>query len=175
MFDSPALVAFLTSVLMYLIAPIVTKLFDKWIGQKKENTDLDSELATASKDIATGSSTLIKDLRDQLNQQKEEIKTLKGKLESAEKETAKRIEETARHREETDAKIEALNRDYAAKAARMDEEIKLLRAQIAEGDKKYKSLKDYTIAVLTALKEKRPLPDPPPELGDSIRGWKWDR
>jgi chromosome segregation ATPase len=58
---------------------------------------------------------------------------------------------------------------------RLRGEVHQLRKQVAEGELRYKSLKGYALELLAALKEGKEPPSPPPDLSDSITGWKYPK
>jgi chromosome segregation ATPase len=58
---------------------------------------------------------------------------------------------------------------------RLRGEVHLLRKQVAEGELRYKALKGYALELLGALKEGKEPPSPPPDLSDSITGWKYPK
>jgi chromosome segregation ATPase len=156
-------------------------LFVQWRKSKSEvrvlNSQEKSNLADA---VETAAGTLVSALKfaaEERTNFEKRIDDLEADLERAREETKLRIEETHKHRTDTDAKIEALNREYLRETQKLRDEVQTLKNLVAEGEKKYKAAKQIIEQLVAALRDNKiDLPNLDlSDLGDSIHGLKWKK
>jgi chromosome segregation ATPase len=169
-------------ILYAVLGPIVAARFSK---TKKEK---DVDMATGYIRLIDMSAEQLEryiNLVKKLDQRQEELEKALGALEvensTLGRQRAERDDRILSLEEKNDAlhaAIAGLRKQIdidTAVTERLRGEVHQLRKQVAEGELRYKALKDYALALLSALKEGKDPPSPPPDLSDSITGWKWQK
>jgi predicted RNase H-like nuclease (RuvC/YqgF family) len=169
-------------VLSSILGPVITARFSKSRQQK------DAELARDYLSLVDMSADQLERRINLITKLDERI----GELEKKNREQERETERLTTEREERDHRIESLEESNEALQAgiaalkkqievdtlvteRLREEVQALRKQVAEGEIKYKALKDYTVQLIAAWRDGKEPPEMPRELSDSITGWKWNK
>jgi chromosome segregation ATPase len=172
--------AIIGGILQAILGPVIAARFSKSRAEK----DLD---------MSTGYIKLIDLSAEQLEKYLNLVTRLEvrtGEIEKAMRTLEVENTTLERQREERDDRILSLEeKNDALQAAiaglkkqieidtnvteRLRGEVHELRKQVAEGELRYKALKNYALDLLNALKNGKEPPAPPPDLSDSITGFKW--
>lgn len=164
------------------VLAIALKLIDAYSNRGKTRAD-------AAKTIVEGGAQAVNTMRELLNdydrindEQAAEIKELKERLKERDKLNAARDAQIAGLQAQiTDAddRNEALQAKLAGLQAQIDKDTREtaeLRLQVLAIEEKYKKQLRINVKLVKALEDaKIPLPDFNGDMGDSIRGLKWDK
>ena len=151
---------------------------DFYLRRQKAPSEKDANIASAVSNLSSALGLTSNELVESLT----EAAKLRDDLKAERLLTEKRILETAEHRirqekqiNDLKAQIEKLNRDYAQETQKLKDEIRILRGQVEESEKRYNAAKLIIERLVEALKhENITLPDLDlSNLTDSVRNWTW--
>jgi septal ring factor EnvC (AmiA/AmiB activator) len=169
-------------ILYAVLGPVVVSRFSK----TKKEKDLDMTTGYIRLiDLSAEQIERYINLVNKLDKRQEELEKALGALEvennALGRQRAERDDRILSLEEKNDAlhaSIAGLRKQIEIDTAvteRLRGEVHLLRKQVAEGELRYKALKGYALELLAALKEGKEPPSPPPDLSDSITGWKYPK